>query len=348
MRFRLVGATVAGMGLCLSGGGAIAETDSDTLERVLDTLNSGDFQTRDRGTEALADMFIGEVDQLIALLTDLELSEEQRARITVVAKDIFRTTPRGAIGIEMGEWTGRGLRVSKTRDGFPVHQLEQLLAGDVILEIGGAVLTTRQPVAGTRLRSEVISREPGEKVGVVILRPSAEDVQKGITTEAQLKDPVEIETVITLGDWAHLGNQDVQTAMLSGPLLDAAWALKLERAGVPLRRELRVLRSHTALKVWAKGKEPFELPEAEQFVAASIPPTALRMSVNTMRSIRNQKGEVVVTREDGKAVDTRVNEGIPELALGVAVGTEGRGGGPDPVAEDRDHPAAGTRACAPA
>jgi hypothetical protein len=324
MRCRFLGAAIAGLSVCLTGGTGGAATELGALDRVLETLNSDDFQTRDGGMDALENLFVGRLDALLALLSEEELSGEQRARMMLVAKDLFRSSPRGAMGITMGNWQGRGLLVSNTIEGFPVHQLGQLLPGDVILKIDGIDLAANQQFARGRLQAEVISREPGEKLSVVILRPSAEDVRNAISDESKLTDPVELEQLLTLGDWAHLRDQQMQRAALSNSMLDPAWALRLGRAGVLPRQTLPVLKSRTEKTTWAKASGTFELPRAKFFIAADSQVATLLLSGSALRVTQQLKRDTIVTRQDGKPVDTRVNGLVAEHLPVQALPAQGR------------------------
>ncbi len=158
---------------CLAWGSGAALAQNRT---VLDTrppiaeliarLDSPVFAARSR---AMVDLLQREdltLDAAEWLLTEPDLSAEQRLRLERVALEIFARGPRGAVGIRFPPEADGPVRIQDVLDGFPASGV--LRAGDQILEADGMAMARQ-----ATFRAAILSHAPGELMPMTLLRDGA-------------------------------------------------------------------------------------------------------------------------------------------------------------------------------
>ncbi|MCE7975237.1 MAG: PDZ domain-containing protein [Leptolyngbya sp. PLA1] len=130
---------------------------------------------------------------------------EVAERLLRLAKRRFMETPRAAMGVQFSRFDAGvgGVEINGTVRGFESEAV--LRPGDVIRSIGG-MPTASQAAA----RCAIVSREPGERVTLDILRRG----------EA-------LQVTLAMGSFAELSN----AIGLDGSTLEAAWNVRCKRLG---------------------------------------------------------------------------------------------------------------------
>lgn len=143
-----------------------APTDEQTVAALVQQLNDDDWLQRD-----LATIELGELDPGITLemlerqLGDQQLSPEQRARLQIAALRRFAERPKGALGVSFGTIRVGAIEVQPIPDNpdFPASRV--LVLGDQIAMVGDRVID-----GSFSLRTEILSRDPGDSLPVTIIR----------------------------------------------------------------------------------------------------------------------------------------------------------------------------------
>lgn len=139
------------------------EADEVSVASLLADLDDTDYKVRERATRALSDHEVFSIDDITSLLSEEGLSLEQRQRLMGVARRLFEQTPRGGMGIQfMGQWADGGVAVN-VLENFPASRV--LRNGDVLMEVAGSPVRDSEQV-----RLEVLARDPGQKLPVVVRR----------------------------------------------------------------------------------------------------------------------------------------------------------------------------------
>lgn len=144
-----------------------------TLDELIADLSSPDFDTRQIATDRLmTDSAITFAD-LEAVLQTRELPIEAHARLSLAARERFRQTPRGAMGVgfNLGSLRNR-IVIDRTYAPFPCHQI--LEPGDVIVSADGVRL--HGPMAQPTIQGLIVARDPGSVMKLVVRR-GAEKLQ---------------------------------------------------------------------------------------------------------------------------------------------------------------------------
>lgn len=182
---------------------------SRDLTPLLRALDSDSLEERESAIEQLGNNPVVTLREVLGLLKDVSaLSPEQRARLLDLARQMFQDSPRAAMGIQFGGTVDTGVAIAMLIDGFDASR--QLRPGDVIEAANG------EPLSQNRLRSVIVSHDPGESMALRIKRtdPSGESET--------------LDVSIVLGSFNRLrggGFLDTQT-------LDEAWRVRLARAGI--------------------------------------------------------------------------------------------------------------------
>lgn len=210
-RFALcVGAIVAFAGAAFTQGvqpeSALAARDLTPIIRALD---SDSLEVRERAVEQLGSNPVVTLREVLGLLRDVSaLSPEQRARLIDLARAMFKDSPRAAMGIQFGGTVESGVAIASLIEGFDAFR--QLKPGDVIEAANG------EPLSQNRLRSVIVSHDPGESMTLSVRRIDAEGKSESLDVR------------IVLGSFNRLrggGFIDSQT-------LDEAWRARMARSGI--------------------------------------------------------------------------------------------------------------------
>lgn len=138
-----------------------------TLDELVADLSSPDFDTRQVATDRLmTDTEITFAD-LEAVLKTRPLPIEAHARLMLAARERFRQTPRGAMGVgfNLGSLRNR-IVIDRTYAPFPCHQI--LEPGDVIVAADGIRL--HGPMAQPTIQGLIVARDPGSVMKLVVRR----------------------------------------------------------------------------------------------------------------------------------------------------------------------------------
>jgi len=168
---------------------------------LLAELDAPDLKTREGAAQRLGALVQVGTGSIERALGKAALSAEQRQRLIGVGYEIFKSTPRGAMGVQFEFPTAAGVTVRPVQAGF--DSVRVLKEGDAIRAIDG-----RRVEDQDEIRIAIISREPGESLPLTIVR-----------------DGVPIETSVKLGSYADLRNSQG----LDDSVLSAAWAAKVVR-----------------------------------------------------------------------------------------------------------------------
>lgn len=197
-------------------GAALAQSEdpesrlaSRDLTPLLRALDSDSLEERESAIEQLGANQAVALREVLGLLKDVSaLSPEQRARLLDLARQMFQDSPRAAMGIQFGGTVDTGVAIAMLIDGFDASR--QLRPGDVIEAADG------EPLSQNRLRSVIVSHDPGESMTLRIKRTDPSG------------DSETMDVSIVLGSFNRLrggGFLDTQT-------LDEAWRVRLARAGI--------------------------------------------------------------------------------------------------------------------
>lgn len=244
---------------CLVGGAA-AMTDFPTL---LSELDSDVLAQRDRAAQELRRLLSSEVDpdaakqteaQIAQAMREGQLSLEQRLRLQELMYENFVRTPRAAIGVQfvIPQIHAQGVELGMLFEGFPAKDQGLLQPGDVITQVDGmslldndahAIAQDGTTLAQNRLRSYIISHEPGDVVKMTVVRrlPSANpqaaaprpDQLGGVNmliTEGPGRNAEIVTMRVPLGSFSQLRNG---APFPNDNAVEEAFARRLERLGVP-------------------------------------------------------------------------------------------------------------------
>ncbi len=201
--------------LVTSGGATAQPADPERLLAARDltpllrALDSDSLEQRESAIEQLGANPVVTLREVLGLLKDVSaLTPEQRARLLDLARQMFQDSPRAAMGIQFGGTVDTGVAIAMLIDGFDASR--QLRPGDVIETANG------QALSQNRLRSVIVSHDPGESMDLRIKRT---DTDGAVQT---------LDVSIVLGSFNRLrggGFLDSQT-------LDEAWRVRLARTGI--------------------------------------------------------------------------------------------------------------------
>lgn len=256
------------------------------IESSLRDLDSDSIETRNKGADVLRAWAGISPDRVLTLIT-AESTPEQRERLIGIAREIFFTTPRGALGVQFGivrqigiggaeEQYEEGIPIDATVEGFDSGNV--LKGGDLLRSIDGSRIRTN-----LQCQLETISRDKGQIVQIEIEREGR---------------PMRVS--VCLGS-----RRDLRGAQIPTPeIMQAAWKLRLERS-VPAQSAPLAIGQIPAA-AWA---------EADRLSAEPIDPdTEIRRA-----SLQRPDFQVQRILPDGSRVTVQ-REGTPNADL-VASGT---------------------------
>lgn len=146
---------------------AAAERGPDVLEALIADLSSPDFETRQRASDRLAlDPAVTFAD-IERVLKTRHLPLEAHARLLTAARDRFRFSPRGAMGVGFNlRFLQSRIVIDRTYAPFPCHRILQ--PGDLIVEADGVRL--HGPTAQPTIQGLIVARDPGSVMKLVVRR----------------------------------------------------------------------------------------------------------------------------------------------------------------------------------
>lgn len=218
-------------------------TDPD-VGAIMSGLRSGDYHQRERASIDLQSMIekqrLSERD-VLELAARTDITPEQRLRLLDKAKVAFISSKRAAMGVGFAEVPGYGAQLTQVFDKFPCYGV--LRPGDVVESIGGVSMAARDNRSrldlDLRLRSSIISHDPGESV-TVVLRRSPDSTPAGLPEKAEARpnqagaeilkrDEMEswpvLEVQVELGPFDGL----IDARPIDARQMDAAWMLRVSR-----------------------------------------------------------------------------------------------------------------------
>lgn len=193
---------------------AIAQPAGDGLSTldltpILRSLDAPDLAERERAVEALVLSSAVSLREVLGLLSEVTaLTPEQRARLMGIAREMFVQSPRAAMGVQFGGTVERGVAIQSAVDGFDSARV--IKPGDVIVAVNG------QEVTQSQMRAIILSHDPGESMGLRLLRSGESGSEE------------QIDVRVTLGSMNRLRGGGFIDA---GTMMDA-WRQRLKRAGV--------------------------------------------------------------------------------------------------------------------
>jgi len=290
-------------------------TDEQTVRKLVEQLNDDDWLQRD-----LATIELGELDPGITLemlerqLGDSNLSAEQRARLQLAALRRYAERPKGALGVSFGTIRVGAIEVQPipANPDFPATKV--LMPGDQIAMVADRVID-----GSFSLRTEILSREPGEALPVTVLRGeqvlhlnlilgSFDDLTGAVRMDNDLlRNALELR-------WTRLGRSQPQEKSIGEDLNLEAWtdaAFPSDRAPDPRKPNLHAPRgwivgegvrietnssgwSAAAIDIWTSADNLRESAQQRGMVLAGDriqPMVALRLLLERERSQLKQRIE---------------------------------------------------------
>lgn len=146
-----------------------------SIDALVGSLGSTDFAARDEAFKQLARRDDFNLAQVERAIKSGNASPEQRERLMTLGRLAFDRSPRGALGVQFMN-AGQSLMIQRIIPGFP--SAATLKPGDEILTVNGEPVRQvsrfdfgdAQPLRP--LRPHIISRDPGHKVTLTIMRPA--------------------------------------------------------------------------------------------------------------------------------------------------------------------------------
>lgn len=140
--------------------------DEQDVRDLIAQLDDEDWLQRDLATIQLGELNPGITLEIIERqLGDQHLNAEQRARLQLAALRRYASRSKGALGVSFGTIRVGAIEVQPIpeNDDFPASKV--LKAGDQIAMVGDRVID-----GSFSLRTEILSRDPGDSLPVTILR----------------------------------------------------------------------------------------------------------------------------------------------------------------------------------
>ncbi|MGP1346801.1 MAG: hypothetical protein ACTS3F_09075 [Phycisphaerales bacterium] len=170
-----------GQGDAGDGEGGHGFGDEATVEDLVAALDSADAGVRRAAALALAEFEGLDEGGLLEIIGSDGLTLEQRSRLLDVSFARFVVAPRAAVGASFQ--TQVPIEITQLFPQFPAGRGDSLRLGDELIELEGRSMLTRDAL--DQLRAEVLSREPGESVEVVVRRPFAPERLAEIEAERE-------------------------------------------------------------------------------------------------------------------------------------------------------------------
>ncbi len=205
------------------------------LRAVVDDLGSADFAIRSAASLELGTREDATLFALEELLRAQDLGVEQRAMVSMLARERFAKEPRAALGVRYASvWNG-GRRdtpavIEDTLEGFDSRRV--LKSNDALVSFDGNAVSGRQD-----MRAHILSYCPGETAKLEVDRND-----KVIEIEVKMGDQVQLNAP----NFDPINQQGIpQTRGSVGGItsseFDSAWAIRVKRLGLNVGEEVGVV-----------------------------------------------------------------------------------------------------------
>ena len=228
--FRCVFLVLAACALVLPCGVAAQErTVPDTrppIAELVDRLDSPVFAAREQATADLLSRRDLTLENAEWLLTEPDLSPEQRLRLERVALEVFARGPRAALGIRFPPESREGVRIQEVLGEFPASEV--LRAGDRITEADGLPITRQ-----ATFRAAILSHDPGEIMAMTLVRNGERlKVDVPLGSFAKLSGAASPRPGDLLAAWTLRRARQARDTPLppAGLIMPKAWKLRGEEA----------------------------------------------------------------------------------------------------------------------
>ena len=190
---------------------------------LIEQLGDDDWGVRRAATDALMGMAEPPAGVIRAALEREDLGEERRIRLMRVAAAWFRQEALGGLGVSFAPAAGGGVQINSVVDNgmFPASAI--LRVGDVILMVDDRMLESQD-----ELRAEILSREPGSVMPVVIRRERAVlDIGLPLGAYSDLQGAAALDEATVVRAMrlraAREGREMDEPDTVGGGLTDGAW-----------------------------------------------------------------------------------------------------------------------------
>ena len=147
--------------------GTSKESKTTEYAEAVARLNSPNALERESALDVLSNDPAFSLKQIEATLRESTLTGEQRHRLLDAAKGRFLGSTRAAMGVQFSRLPiPERVVLEKTYPQFPSYKT--LKEGDMIISVEGEKLRSRD--AWNRLGAHIVSKDPGEKLSVIVRR----------------------------------------------------------------------------------------------------------------------------------------------------------------------------------
>ncbi len=232
------------------------------LLRLVRALDSEQFSDRSSARSAIIARKVTP-DELMALLTRHDLSEETSNALVAILRERILTAPRGALGIRMEGMAvrERGVRISGLVAGMPGEKV--LVVGDVVASVNGEALTDRNDLI--RL---VQSLPPGVDVKLVVHRTERDAQGRPIIDANGVEQTKIMEVALRLGSTDDLVDRsDPASTTMANPATAERQATAVAAAErfLPKTQVIQFVRSVDS----TQSNGPVSLESVRQFLMES-------------------------------------------------------------------------------
>jgi hypothetical protein len=214
------------------------------LRAVVDDLGSGDFAIRSAASLELGTRADATLAALEELLRAQDLGVEQRAMVSMLAREKFAREPRAALGVRYASvWNG-GRRdtpavIEDTLEGFDSRRV--LKSNDALVSFDGNPVTGRQD-----MRAHILSYSPGETARLEVDRND-----KVIEIEVKMGDQVQLNAPnLDPLNQQQLIAQGRAAPGITSSEFDAAWSIRVKRLGLNVGEEVGVVDAKISEARW--------------------------------------------------------------------------------------------------
>lgn len=206
------------------------------LRAVVEDLGSSDFAIRSAASLELGTREDATLAALEQLLRAQDLGVEQRAMVSMLARERFAKEPRAALGVRYASvWNG-GRRdmpavIEDTLEGFDSSRV--LKSNDALVSFDGNPVSGRQD-----MRAHILSYCPGETARLEVDRnDKVIEVEVKMGDQVQLNapnfDPINQQQIVPQGRATVVG--------ITSSEFDAAWSIRVKRLGLNVGEEVGVV-----------------------------------------------------------------------------------------------------------
>lgn len=167
------------------------ESRDAAFTMLVGQLNSTSAPEREHALEVLSSDSAYDLKMIEDTLKTETLSAEQRYRLMEAARERFMGSPRAAMGVQFSRLPlPERVVLEKTYPQFP--SFKTLKEGDMILSVEGEKLRSRN--AWNRLGAHIVSKDPGQKLSMVIRRGEEKlDVEVELGSYRDLPGPTSMD-----------------------------------------------------------------------------------------------------------------------------------------------------------